>query len=76
MTPTRGGCSALEFLRRVAAREGADAGQVSLADEVSGHVRAVFATLAEAVSNQEWFDVLVELPADYQGLIPARQARG
>ncbi len=67
---------ALEFLRRVAAREGADAGQVSLADEVSGHVRAVFATLAEAVSNQEWFDVIVELPADYQSLIPARPARG
>ena len=67
---------ALEFLRRVAAREGANAGQVSLADEVSGHVRAVFATLAEAVSNQEWFDVLVELPADYQSLIPARPARG
>jgi uncharacterized protein (DUF2267 family) len=60
----------------VAAREGADADQVSLADEVSGHVRAVFATLAEAVSHQEWFDVLVELPADYQSLIPARPARG
>jgi len=33
-----------------------------------------FATLAEAVDAKEWFDVTVELPADYRGLIPARSA--
>ena len=31
---------------------------------------------AEAVTSKEWFDVIVELPADYQGLIPAGPARG
>jgi uncharacterized protein (DUF2267 family) len=68
--------AAAEFLRRVAARERADAGEVPLAGEAPGHVRAVFATLAEAVTSKEWFDVIVELPADYQGLIPADPARG
>jgi uncharacterized protein (DUF2267 family) len=32
----------------------------------------VFATLAEAITAKEWFDVLAELPADYQSLLPER----
>jgi uncharacterized protein (DUF2267 family) len=63
-----------EFLRRVAMREGADVDEAGLFDEVFEHARAVFATLAEAVDAKEWFDVTVELPADYRGLIPARSA--
>jgi uncharacterized protein (DUF2267 family) len=63
---------AAEFLRRVAVREGTAADQVTLVEEVSGHVRAVFATLAEAITAKEWFDVLAELPADYQSLLPER----
>lgn len=59
-----------EFLRRVAAREGADVDEVGLVDRISEHVRAVFATLAEAVSSKEWFDVTAELPAEYGSVIP------
>ncbi len=53
-------------------REGARVDEADLFDEVAGHARAVFATLAEAVSSKEWFDVIVELPEDYRGLIPMR----
>jgi uncharacterized protein (DUF2267 family) len=60
------------FLQRVAARERADVDEAGLFDETAGHVRAVFATLAEAVSAKEWFDVTVELPEDYRGLVPPR----
>lgn len=60
-----------EFLRRVAAREGADVDEAGLADRISVHVRAVLATLAEAVSDKEWFDVTAELPAEYSSVIPA-----
>jgi uncharacterized protein (DUF2267 family) len=63
-----------EFLQRVAMREGADVDEVGLLEEIFEHARAVFATLAEAVSAEEWFDVTVELPEDYRGLIPARSA--
>ena len=63
-----------EFLQRVAVREGADVDEAGLLEEISGHVRAVFAALAEAVSTKEWLDVTVELPGDYRGLIPARSA--
>lgn len=59
------------FLRRVALREGADVDDAELFDVVFGHVRAVFATLAEAVSTREWFDVIAELPEDYRGVLPA-----
>jgi len=59
-----------EFLQRVARREGFDADEAQLAEEVSRQARAVFATLAEAVSTEEWLDVIVELPDDYRGLIP------
>jgi uncharacterized protein (DUF2267 family) len=60
-----------QFLRRVAQREGADIDEAGLYTETFEHVRAVFATLAEAVGPDEWYDVTVELPADYHGLIPA-----
>jgi hypothetical protein len=43
-------------------------------DVVFKHVRAVFATLAEAVDAEEWFDMIAELPAEYSGLIPERSA--
>ena len=63
-----------EFLQRVAGREGFDADEVQLVEEVSRQARAVFATLAEAVSTEEWLDVIVELPDDYRGLIPTPTA--
>jgi len=63
-----------EFLRRVATREGADADAADLYEEIAEHARAVFATLAEAVSIKEWFDVIVELPEEYHGLFPPRSA--
>ena len=63
-----------EFLRRVAAREGADADEADLYEEIAEHARAVLATLAEAVSIKEWFDVIVELPEEYHGLFPPRLA--
>jgi len=63
-----------EFLRRVAAREGADADEADLYEEIAEHARAVFATLAEAVSIKEWYDVIVELPEEYHGLFPPRLA--
>jgi uncharacterized protein (DUF2267 family) len=43
----------------VAEREGVDP---QLARE---HVRAVFATLREAVTPKEWFDVTSQLPAEF-----------
>jgi uncharacterized protein (DUF2267 family) len=61
-----------EFLRRVAAREGADVDEARLFEPIAEHVRAVLATLATAVDSKEWFDVLVELPEDYHRLIPPR----
>lgn len=60
-----------EFLRRVAAREGASMAEADLFDQVPTHVRAVFATLAEAVGVEEWLDVTAELPDGYRGLIPS-----
>jgi uncharacterized protein (DUF2267 family) len=63
-----------EFLQRVAGREGFDADEEQLVEEVSMQARAVFATLAEAISTEEWLDVIVELPDDYRGLIQAPTA--
>jgi uncharacterized protein (DUF2267 family) len=60
-----------EFLRRVAAREGATMAEADLFDQMPTHVRAVFATLAEAVGVEEWLDVTAQLPAGYRGLIPS-----
>lgn len=61
-----------EFLHRVAVREGTSVDEAGLWDQIFEHVRAVFATLAEAVSPEEWFDVTAELPYDYHSLIPTR----
>ena len=63
-----------EFLQRVARREGVDVDEAELFEQVFRHARAVFETLAEAVSAKEWFDVIVQLPEDYRGLIPARSS--
>ena len=62
------------LLRRVTGRESADVDEAGLVDVVFKHVRAVFATLAEAVDAEEWFDMIAELPAEYSGLIPERSA--
>jgi uncharacterized protein (DUF2267 family) len=48
-----------DFVRRVAEREG-----VSL-DEAREHARAVFVTLREAIGDEEFFDVTVQLPQEY-----------
>jgi uncharacterized protein (DUF2267 family) len=61
-----------KFLARVAAREGRDADLVDLLEEISGHARAVFTTLAEAVPAEEWYDITVELPEEYRVLLPER----
>jgi uncharacterized protein (DUF2267 family) len=55
-----------EFLERIAEREGVDP------FGASEHARAVFATLREAVGDDEFFDVTVQLPPDYGVLLPAR----
>jgi uncharacterized protein (DUF2267 family) len=52
-----------EFLRRIAEREG-----VSVREEPE-HARAVFTTLREAVGDEEYFDVTVQLPDDYQAVL-------
>jgi uncharacterized protein (DUF2267 family) len=48
-----------EFVRRVAEREGVSE------EDARDHIRAVFVTLREAVGDDEFFDVTVQLPADY-----------
>ncbi len=63
-----------EFLQRLARREGTDVDEDGLFSEIFEDARAVFATLAEAVGAKEWLDVVVELPEDSRGLIPARHA--
>src|ERR1700733_11046892 len=60
-----------DFLRQVAAREGAGTDEEALFSQVFEHARAVFATLSEAVSRKEWFDIVVELPEDHRPLMPA-----
>jgi uncharacterized protein (DUF2267 family) len=55
---------ATDFLRRVAEREG-------LEPEVAvGHVRAVLATLRDALPPDEFSDVQVGLPPEYSPLLP------
>jgi uncharacterized protein (DUF2267 family) len=61
-----------DFLRQVAEKEGADLGEAGLFAEIARHTRAVFATLAEAVSNKEWFDATMKLPDEYRAIVPAR----
>jgi uncharacterized protein (DUF2267 family) len=56
-----------ELLRRVAEREGGDIDVTT----VEWHTRAVFATLPEALINQEFLlDVTVQLPPEYATLLP------
>jgi uncharacterized protein (DUF2267 family) len=38
--------------------------------EAREYARAVFATLREAVRDDEYFDVTVQLPPDYHALLP------
>jgi uncharacterized protein (DUF2267 family) len=61
-----------EFLRQVAEKEGADSGETGVLEDIARHTRAVFATVAEAVSSKEWFDATVELPDEYRAIVPAR----
>jgi uncharacterized protein (DUF2267 family) len=53
-----------EFVRRVAEREGVDV------DTAERHARVVFDAIGRAVSPQELFDMLAELPAEYAPLLP------
>jgi uncharacterized protein (DUF2267 family) len=48
-----------EFVRRVAEREGVTPA------EAFEHARAVFATLREAVGEDEFLDVSAQLPLEY-----------
>jgi uncharacterized protein (DUF2267 family) len=48
------------FVRRVAEREGVTPAEALV------HARAVLATLREAVGDEEFLDVMSELPADYK----------
>jgi uncharacterized protein (DUF2267 family) len=52
-----------EFVRRVAHREGVDAGQALV------HSRAVLATLREAIPDTEFYDVAVQLPDEYDAVL-------
>jgi uncharacterized protein (DUF2267 family) len=51
------------FLRRVAEREGVPPAEALV------HARAVLATLREAVGDEEFLDVISELPADYKRIL-------
>jgi uncharacterized protein (DUF2267 family) len=54
------------FLARVAERESVPPAEALV------HARAVLATLREAVGDEEFLDVISELPADYKRtLVPA-----
>jgi uncharacterized protein (DUF2267 family) len=70
-TPGARRMSLEDFLRQVAAREGAGTDEEALFSQVFEHARAVFGTLSEAVSRKEWFDIVVELPEDHRPLMPA-----
>jgi uncharacterized protein (DUF2267 family) len=52
-----------EFVLRVADREGVTY------DDARDHVRAVLATLHEALGDEEWSDVTVELPREYDAVL-------
>lgn len=51
------------FLARVAEREGVDA------EAARDHARAVIRTLREAIGDQEFVDVTVELPREYESVL-------
>jgi uncharacterized protein (DUF2267 family) len=60
------------FLRRIGRLEGLAVDDAALAGDVFEHARAVLQTLAEAVSEEEWYDIAAELPSEYRGLMPLR----
>lgn len=70
-TPGARRMSLEDFLRQVAAREGAGTDEEALFSQVFEHARAVFGTLSEAVSRKEWFDIVVERPEDHRPLMRA-----
>jgi uncharacterized protein (DUF2267 family) len=53
------------FLGQIAERAGVDP------FEAGEHARAVFATLREAISDKEFYDVTAQLPPEYAVLLPA-----
>jgi uncharacterized protein (DUF2267 family) len=55
-----------DFMERVARREG---GSVDPLLEASEHARAVLATLRDAVGDEEWFDVIAQLPREYDAVV-------
>ncbi|MCU1499953.1 MAG: hypothetical protein JWM47_3906 [Acidimicrobiales bacterium] len=55
-----------QFVRRVAEREG------TAADQAVRHVRIVLSAVRDAAGIEEFSDVVVELPDDYDALLPAR----
>jgi len=57
------------FLSRVAEREGVPPAEALV------HARAVLATLREAVGEEEFLDVISELPADYKRILVPAGAR-
>ena len=56
-----------QWLMAVAEREGVSRAEARL------HVRAVFATLAEAIGDDELEDVTAQLPAEFRSLFPRRR---
>jgi uncharacterized protein (DUF2267 family) len=52
-----------EFVQRVAEREGVSR------EQAQEHVRAVFQTLREAVTGDEWADMTAELPDEYMPVL-------
>ena len=58
-----------DFVARVAAREGASPNDAYV------HAKAVFPTLREAVDDEEFFDVTVQLPGEYSEVMTPPDAR-
>jgi uncharacterized protein (DUF2267 family) len=57
-----------QWLIAIAEREGVSRAEARL------HARAVFATLAEAIGDDEMEDVVAQLPAEFRALVPRRRA--
>jgi uncharacterized protein (DUF2267 family) len=55
-----------EFVTRVAERTGHSV------EQARDHVRAVMVTLREAVGDDEFFDVAVQLPREYDAVLAVR----
>lgn len=56
-----------DFVRAVAEREGAPPGHAN------EHIRAVLATLREAVGEKEYLDMRAQLPDEYSAILPPRR---